>query len=102
MKKNLLVNYNLLRILAIFFVIATHMLAGVWIADAQTQPMAWHMREIIRTVTLTSNGLFFMLSGRFILEKFDGNIPGFYWKRLVKIGIPITPRTMVSPYRLFM
>lgn len=88
MKKNLLVNYNLLRILAIFFVIATHMLAGVWIADAQTQPMAWHMREIIRTVTLTSNGLFFMLSGRFILEKFDGNIPGFYWKRLVKIGIP--------------
>lgn len=43
MKKNLLVNYNLLRILAIFFVIATHMLAGVWIADAQTQPMAWHM-----------------------------------------------------------
>lgn len=88
MEKNILVNYNLLRILAIFFVIATHMLSGVWIADAQTEPAAWHIREIIRTVTLTSNGLFFMLSGRFILEKFDGNIPGFYWKRLVKIGLP--------------
>ena len=88
MEKKILVNYNLLRILAIFFVIATHMLSGVWIADAQTDPMAWHIREIIRTVTLTSNGLFFMLSGRFILEKFDGNIPDFYWKRLVKIGIP--------------
>lgn len=88
MEKKVLVNYNLLRILAIFFVISTHMMAGVWIADAESQPMAWHVREIIRNLTLTCNGLFFMLSGRFILERFDGNIPGFYWKRFVKIGIP--------------
>lgn len=88
MEKKILVNYSLLRILAIFLVIATHMLAGIWIADPVAQPMAWHIREIIRTLTLTSNGLFFMLSGRFILERFDGDIPGFYWKRIVKIGIP--------------
>ena len=88
MEKKMLANYNLLRILAIFLVISTHMLSGVWIADPASQSMAWHVREIIHTAALSCNGLFFMLSGRFILERFDGNIPAFYWKRFIKIGIP--------------
>ncbi len=88
MEKKILANYNLLRILAIFLVISAHMLSGVWTADPSSQPMAWHVREIIRTAALSCNGLFFMLSGRFLLERFDGDIPAFYWKRFVKIGIP--------------
>ena len=88
MEKKVLTNYNLLRILAIFLVISAHMLSGVWIADPSSQPMAWHIREIVRTAALSCNGLFFMLSGRFLLERADENIPSFYFSRFVKIGIP--------------
>ena len=45
--------------------------------------------EVVRTFLLTSNGLFFMVSGRFLLEHYEGNIGRFYWKRIVKIGIPV-------------
>ena len=58
MEKKMLANYNLLRILAIFLVISTHMLSGVWIADPASQSMAWHVREIIHTAALSCNGLF--------------------------------------------
>ena len=88
-EKKLLTNYSFLRILAILMVISTHMLSQVYITDAASDPFGWHIREIIRTVTLTCNGLFFMLSGRFMLEKDYGNIWGFYWDRIVKIGIPV-------------
>ena len=88
-EKKVLTNYNLLRIMAIIMVISTHMLGQTYIADAATEPVRWHVREIIRTLTLTCNGLFFMLSGRFILEKKFDNIWGFYWDRIVKMGIPV-------------
>ncbi len=89
MEKKVLIQYNLLRLAAIFLVISTHMLSGVWIAEPGSNTMGWHLREIVRTLTLSCNGLFFMLSGRFILEKPKGNIPSFYWDRFVKIGIPV-------------
>ncbi len=88
-EKKVLTNYNFLRILAILMVISTHMLGQTYIADAATEPVRWHVREIIRTLTLTCNGLFFMLSGRFIIDKYDGKIWSFYWDRIVKIGIPV-------------
>lgn len=82
------VNYNLLKCLAIFMVIAVHMLAVVELMPAG-DIRAYRIHEIVRTFLLTSNGLFFMISGRFLLEHYDGRIGRFYWKRTVKIGIPV-------------
>lgn len=81
-------NYNLLKSLAIFMVIAVHMLAVVELMPAGNI-RAYRIHEIVRTLLLTSNGLFFMISGRFLLEHYDGRIGQFYWKRTVKIGIPV-------------
>ena len=88
MEKKMLANYNLLRILAIFLVISTHMLSGVWIADPASQSMAWHVREIIHTAALSCNGLFFMLSGRFIqLHGFSLSIS--YFKDFLKAFLQV-------------
>lgn len=81
-------NYNLLKSLAIFMVIAVHMLSVAELMPAG-DVRAYRIHEVIRTILLTSNGLFFMISGRFLLEHYDGRIGRFYWKRVVKIGIPV-------------
>ncbi len=81
-------NYNLLKILAIFMVVAVHMLSVVELMPPG-DIWAYRVHEVVRTVLLTSNGLFFMISGRFLLEHYDGKMGRFYWKRLVKIGIPV-------------
>lgn len=88
-ERHLLSSYNLLKIMAVFMVVAVHMMNVVELVPPDDF-RAFHLHEIVRTVLLTSNGLFFMLSGRFLLEYYDGKIWQFYWKRIVKIGIPVT------------
>ncbi len=87
-KERQLVHYNLLKILAIFMVVAVHMMQEVELVPLGNEG-AFRLHEVVRTVLLTSNGLFFMVSGRFLLERYDGKMGRFYWKRLVKIGIPV-------------
>lgn len=81
-------SYNLLKILAIFMVLASHMMNVVELVSPG-KPFTLHVYQGVRAFLLTSNGLFFMISGRFLLSRFDGRIFYFYWKRLVKIGIPV-------------
>ena len=83
-----LVNYDLVKVLAIFMVVAVHMLNMVELMPPG-DVWAYRIHEVIRTLLLTSNGLFFMVSGRFLLEHYRGQAGRFYWKRLVKIGIPV-------------
>lgn len=87
-KQEQLVQYNLLKILAVFMVIAVHMMNVVELVPQGNQN-ALRFHEVIRTLLLTSNGLFFMVSGRFLLENYHGGMGRFYWKRFVKIGIPV-------------
>lgn len=89
MKKQVqIVQYNLLKILAVFMVIAVHMMNVVELVPPGNQN-AFRFHEVLRTFLLTSNGLFFMVSGRFLLDHYDGRMGRFYWKRFVKIGIPV-------------
>ncbi len=81
-KERQLVHYNLLKILAIFMVVAVHMMQEVELVPLGNEG-AFRLHEVVRTVLLTSNGLFFMVSGRFLLERYDGKMGRFYWKRLV-------------------
>lgn len=81
-------SYNLLKVMAVFMVISVHMLNLVPVSNG-TSFLSGYMQEVLRTLLYTSNGLFFMLSGRFILESYNGKPGEFYWKRFVKIGIPV-------------
>ncbi len=80
--------YDLLKSMAILMVIGIHMMDVVELVPAGDLK-AFHLHEVIRNLLLTSNGLFFMISGRFLLERYDGQIGRSYWKRFVKIGIPV-------------
>ena len=86
-------SYNLLKILAIFMVLASHMMNVVELVPPGDMH-ALQLHNAVRAFLLTSNGLFFMLSGRFLLSRFDGKILDFYWKRLVKIGIPVAAASL--------
>lgn len=81
-RKGYQTSYGLLRILACIFVIIHHFDAVV--VDASSQKgMA-----VVDNLTMVNNGLFFMLSGKFALEYFDGNVTAYYRKRFVKIVVP--------------
>ncbi len=75
-------SYNLLKILAIFMVLASHMMNVVELVPPEDMH-ALQLHNAVRAFLLTSNGLFFMLSGRFLLSQFDGKILDFYCKRKV-------------------
>ena len=61
-----LANYDLVKVLAIFMVVAVHMLNVVDLMPPG-DVRAYGIHEVVRTFLLTSNGLFFMVSGRFLL-----------------------------------
>lgn len=86
--KEQLASYNLLKIMAIFMVVAVHMMHVVpLVGDGDIRAFRFH--EAVRTLLLTSNGLFFMTSGRFLIEGYDGRMGRFYRRRAVKIGLPV-------------
>lgn len=81
-RKGYQTSYGLLCILACIFVIIHHFDAVV--VDTSSQKgMA-----VVDNLTMVNNGLFFLLSGKFALEYFDGNVTAYYRKRFVKIAVP--------------
>lgn len=81
-RKEYQTSYGLLRILACILVIIHHFDAIVLDASSQ-KGMA-----VVDNLTMVNNGLFFMLSGKFALEYFGGNVLTYYRKRFVKIVVP--------------
>lgn len=51
-------SYNLLKIMAVFMVVAVHMMNVVELVPPGDL-RAFHLHEVVRTVLLTSNGLFY-------------------------------------------
>ena len=82
MKKRF-VEYDFARAIAMIFVIIFHMQNNlVGIIDDKLLYMA-------NTIIITCNGIFFMISGKFLLEREIENIPKFYLDRFVKIIVPV-------------
>ena len=80
--KQRLVNYDLIRVLACIFVIMIHI---------ETKPFSFPVRVAYTTVFFLSNGIFYMLSGRFNLEQtFDqvGDYLNYYRKKCISILFP--------------
>ncbi|MDO4409185.1 MAG: acyltransferase family protein [Eubacteriales bacterium] len=80
--KQRLVNYDLIRVLACIFVIMIHI---------ETKPFSFPVRVAYTTVFFLSNGIFYMLSGRFNLEQtFDqvGDYLNYYRKKCIPILFP--------------
>lgn len=75
-------SYGVLRILACCLVIIHHFDATI--PDAPSQRVI----ALVDNLTMINNGLFFMLSGKFALERFQGKILSYYYKRFVKIVLP--------------
>ena len=67
-KERQLVHYNLLKILAIFMVVAVHMMQEVELVPLGNEG-AFRLHEVVRTVLLTSNGLFFWSA---MMERWEG------------------------------
>lgn len=81
-------SYNLLRLLAMFLVVATHMKLVFWTPEKAGSVLGAAISAALGNWLLCCNGLFFMLSGRFILEKYNGSALSFYQGRILKIGVP--------------
>lgn len=84
-------SYHLLRLLAMFFVVATHMKLVFWTPEQAGDPLSAAVSAALGTWLLSCNGLFFMLSGRFILEQYVKKAEApllFYRDRFFKIAVP--------------
>lgn len=78
--------YGLLRILACFSVVLHHFLTSnqTYIDTLQDR---W-LFDLADNFLMCCNGLFFMLSGKFALENYRGDIKAYYMDKLNKIGLP--------------
>ena len=81
-KKEYQTSYGLLRLLACIMVIIHHF--DGTIQDISSQKVM----TIVDNLTMVNNGLFFMMSGKFALEHFSGNVLVYYRKRFGKIVVP--------------
>ena len=93
-----LIQFDILRVMAMIFVIAIH----VSVRPFVTNP---YMKNMWYVLFLVCNGLFYMLSGKFNLrKKFDSNksILEFYWKNFKKIVIPFFFATMIIAFRYYL
>lgn len=82
-------SYQLLRILACISASVCYIIHYFHMDSSAVGTVLFH-------VLVSYQALFFMLSGRFLLEKYDGNIPGFYWRRFYKIAIPFLIASLVA------
>lgn len=83
------VSYQLLRILACVSASVCYILYYFHMDSSTVGTVLFH-------VLVSYQALFFMLSGRFLLDKYDGNILGFYWRRFYKIVIPFLFASFVA------
>lgn len=79
------IKYDYLRALSVLSVIMVHAIPGEAANERQ-----WLFSAALTPVLLTSVGLFFMLSGLFLLQAYKQDIHEFYWKRFCGIFIPFT------------
>lgn len=83
-KKDYKASYGLLRIVACITVIVHHVLSAVYGDLTKTQ-----LPLLVDNLLMCNNGLFFMLSGKFALENYKGDIAGYYKKKITTIVIPV-------------
>lgn len=77
------IKYDYLRTLAVLAVIMVHAIPGETANEKQ-----WLFSAALTPLLLTSVGIFFMLSGLFLLQSYKPDIKEFYWKRFLGIVIP--------------
>lgn len=75
--------YDVLRLLSLFSILMVHAMP----VETSTR-MEWYFNIITTPVLLSFVGIYFMMSGMFLLERGTERIGAFYKKRLIQIGIP--------------
>lgn len=83
-KKDYKASYGLLRIIACMTVIVHHVLSAVYGDLTKTQ-----LPLLVDNLLMCNNGLFFMMSGKFALENYKGDIAAYYKKKVTTIVIPV-------------
>lgn len=81
------VNMDVIRCMAMFMVIMVHTMGNLTVY-AEPYNKMWYISEFTNSVVFACNGLFFMISGYFTLDKDFFDIKNFYLKKFTKIGIP--------------
>lgn len=77
------VKYDYLRTLAVFAIIMVHAVPAETLNFKQ-----WLFSAALSPVLLAFVGIYFMLSGLFLLKTGTEDIPGFYWSRFQTIVLP--------------
>ncbi len=77
------VKYDYLRTLAVFAIIMVHAVPAETLNFKQ-----WLFSAALSPVLLAFVGIYFMLSGLFLLKSGTEDIPGFYWSRFQTIVLP--------------
>jgi peptidoglycan/LPS O-acetylase OafA/YrhL len=77
------IKYDYLRTFAVLAVIMVHAIPGETANKAQ-----WLFSAALTPVLLAFVGIFFMLSGLFLLQSYEQDIKEFYWRRFCGIFIP--------------
>lgn len=77
------IKYDLLRAVAVLAIITVHAIPAEAINARQ-----WWFAAVMQPVLLCFVGIYFMLSGLFLLNSADEDITGFYKNRIRVIGIP--------------
>ena len=83
------VSYHLLRILACISASVCYIIHYFHMDSSAVGTVLFH-------VLVSYQALFFMLSGRFLLEKYNGNFVSFYWRRFYKIVFPFLIASFVA------
>lgn len=82
-------SYQVLRILACISASFCYIISYFHIDQMTVGTVIFH-------VLVSYQALFFMLSGRFLLEKYDGNPGKFYADRIRKIGLPFLIASLIA------
>lgn len=77
------IKYDLLRDVAVLSIITVHAIPAEAISGKQ-----WWFAAVMQPVLLCFVGIYFMLSGLFLLNSADEDMAGFYKNRIRVIGIP--------------
>lgn len=81
--------YELVRVVAILFVVAQHCLMKQYTPDGT--PLRFFTANLLTDLHFTSIGLYFILSGRFALQRpvEEGKYADYYFKKLVNLVLPV-------------
>ena len=77
------IKYDFLRAVAVLAIIMVHAIPAVSVNDKQ-----WWFGAVMQPLLLSFVGIYFMLSGLFLLDSATGDITQFYKKRVKVIVIP--------------